>query len=142
MTRTSGHGGVTGELLPVVTAAIYRKAFNWIREITMKKTTSIALVFFLFFPVIALAGDEAATLFKAKCVMCHAPDGSGDTPMGKKQNIRDLRSAPVQSQADAVLTDMIAAGGVDKKPSHAYKTKGLTDQQIDALVKFVRTLKQ
>ena len=108
----------------------------------MKKMTSIALALFLFVPLSAFAGDEAATLYKAKCAMCHAPDGSGDTPMGKKQNIRDLRSGDVQSQTDAVLMDMIAAGGADKKPAHAYKTKGLTDQQIDALVKFVRTLKQ
>lgn len=108
----------------------------------MKKTTSIALAFFLFVPVLAFAGDEAATLYKAKCVMCHAPDGSGDTPMGKKQNIRDLRSGDVQSQQDSILTEMIAAGGTSKKASHAYKTKGLSDEQIASLVQFIRTLKK
>lgn len=140
---TPAHGAGGIGTLRTVTASIFAREFNGAREMTMRKTTSIVLVFFLCLmvvPTIARA-DEAMTLYKAKCVMCHAPDGSGDTPMGKKQNIRDLRSPKVQSQTDAVLTEMIATGGAAKKASHAYKTKGLTDGQITALVKFIRKLK-
>jgi hypothetical protein len=42
--------------------------------------------------------------------MCHGQDGSGDTAMGKKLKVRDLRSAEVQSQTDAQLTDIITKG--------------------------------
>ncbi len=45
-------------------------------------------------------------------------------------------------KGDAELTAMIADGGPAKKPAHAFRTKGLEDDQIKALVTYIRSLKQ
>ena len=81
------------------------------------------------------AGDGEAT-YKAKCAMCHAPDGSGDTTMGKKMKIKDLRSAEVQKQSDAQLSEIIAKG---KSPMMGYE-KQLDKDKIDQVVAFLREL--
>lgn len=80
--------------------------------------------------------QDAASLFKSKCAMCHGPDGGGDTPTGKAMKVRDLRSADVQKQTDAELTGIIT-NGKNKMP--AYKGK-IEDAQIKQLVAFVRDL--
>lgn len=81
------------------------------------------------------AGDGEAT-YKAKCAMCHGPDGSGDTAMGKKMKIKDLRSAEVQKQTDAQLAEIIAKG---KSPMMAYE-KQLDKDKINQVVAFIREL--
>jgi len=84
----------------------------------------------------ARAGEDVAALFKAKCAACHGADGSGDTSMGKTLKLRDLRSADVQKQTDAQLTEIIT-NGKGKMP--AYKGK-VTDDQIKQLVATIRDL--
>ena len=81
------------------------------------------------------AGDGEAT-YKSKCAMCHGPDGGGDTTMGKKMKIKDLRSAEVQKQTDAQLAEIIAKG---KSPMMGYE-KQLDKEKIDQLVAFIREL--
>jgi len=83
------------------------------------------------------AADTGAELFKSKCAMCHGPDGKGQTAMGKKLNIRDLSSPEVQKQSDTELANVIAKG---KGKMPAYEGK-LTNDQIQDVVKFIRTLK-
>ena len=68
--------------------------------------------------------------------MCHGPDGSGDTAMGKKMKIRDLRSADVQKQTDAQLAEIIAKG---KSPMQGYD-KTLDKAKIDDVVAYLREL--
>ncbi len=80
------------------------------------------------------SGGEAT--FKAKCAMCHGADGSGDTTMGKKMKIKDLRSAEVQKQSDADLAGIIAKG---KSPMQGYE-KQLDKAKIDELVAYLREL--
>ena len=80
------------------------------------------------------ADDDAAGLFKAKCVACHGADASGNTPMGKNLKIRDLRSAEVQGQSDAELFKIIS-NGKGKMPAYG---KSLSEEQIHKLVAFVR----
>lgn len=103
----------------------------------MKKSLALTLLFALVLVPVALAEDGAA-LFKGKCAMCHGPDGAGQTTMGKNLKVRDLGSADVQKQTDAELTK-ITADGKGKMP--AYKAK-MTAAEIDAVVKFIRTLKK
>lgn len=100
------------------------------------------LVVVLMMTVLALAAtpmlaDGAAT-FKAKCAMCHGPDGAGQTTMGKNMKLRDLRSADVQKATDADLTKIITDG---KAKMPAYKGK-ISDPDIKAVVAFIRTLKK
>ena len=102
-----------------------------------KKLALLAFVLFIFAltPALSLANDGAET-FKAKCAMCHGPDGTGKTTMGEKLKIRDLTSADVQKQTDAGLVQIVTKGK-DKMP--AYEGK-LTKEQIDQVVAHVREL--
>ena len=98
---------------------------------------SLALVVLaLIFSTYSFA--DAAADYKAKCAMCHGPTGAGDTVMGKNLKIRDFASADVQKQSDAELTDIVTKGK-GKMPSYDGK---LTKEQIDGLVKWIRTLKK
>jgi mono/diheme cytochrome c family protein len=83
-----------------------------------------------------LAAQDGPTLYKTKCAMCHGADGKGDSPMGKKLNIRDLASPEVQKQTDAELTTIIAKGKGKMTP---FGTK-LTPEQIGQLVAHIRGL--
>lgn len=84
----------------------------------------------------AIAGDDGATMFKAKCAMCHGQDATGKTPMGSKLNIRDLTSADVQKQSDEEIAGVIAKGR-NKMPEYGTK---LTKEQITDLEKYVRSI--
>ncbi len=100
------------------------------------KVAVLLVVLGLAFSTSAWAGGPET--FKAKCAMCHGADGSGDTAMGKKLNIKSLGSAEVQKQTDAQLTDIISKGK-DKMPAYSGK---LSADDIKALVAFIRTLKK
>jgi mono/diheme cytochrome c family protein len=85
----------------------------------------------------AAAQDDPAALYKSKCAACHGADGKGDTAMGKKLGIKDFHSPEVAKMSDTELFE-ITKKGKDKMP--AYNGK-LTDDQIKALVKYIRALK-
>jgi len=78
---------------------------------------------------------DGVALYKAKCAMCHGPDGAGKTPMGQKLNIRDLHSPEIQKQSDAELSEVIAKGK-GKMPA----AKTLSADQIKLVVSYVREL--
>jgi mono/diheme cytochrome c family protein len=54
--------------------------------------------------------QEVKAAYLQKCASCHAPDGSGNTAYGKKNNLRDIRSKEVQALTDAKLYQIIAKG--------------------------------
>lgn len=81
---------------------------------------------------------DAAADYKAKCAMCHGATGAADTVMGKNLKIRDFSSPDVQKQSDAELAEIVTKGK-RKMPSFDGK---LTKEQIDGLVKWIRTLKK
>ncbi len=82
----------------------------------------------------ALAADGAA-IYKAKCAMCHGPDGSkANAAMG----IKPLSGPEVQAQSDAQLTE-VTSKGKGKMPAYAGK---LSDEEIKAVVAYIRTLKK
>ena len=105
----------------------------------MVRTGSV--VFLLAALVLVIAAptqaQDGAALFKSKCAVCHAPDGSGGGAMGKQLGVTDLRSDAVQKQTDAQLNDSITNGKGTKMP--AYKGK-ITDDQIKGLVGYIREL--
>src|SRR6478672_7260295 len=78
----------------------------------------------------AFAADSA-DLYKAKCAMCHGPDGTS-----KMANVPPLGGADAQGKSDADLKAVIEKGKAPKMPAFAGK---LTDAQIDDMVKFIRT---
>lgn len=76
----------------------------------------------------------AKATFRAKCVMCHGPDGAG-SEVGKSLNIPDLRSSTVQKTPEPELAEIIA-NGKNGMPSF----KGSLDAgQIHGLVAYIRT---
>jgi mono/diheme cytochrome c family protein len=97
---------------------------------------SSIVAFALLFAGPARAEGDAASLYKAKCVACHAADGSGNTPVGKNMKLRDLRSAEVQKQTDEQLIE-ITAKGKNKMPGYE---KSLSKSQIKDLVAYIREL--
>jgi mono/diheme cytochrome c family protein len=104
-------------------------------------TFSRGMVYALAFAVLCLmlvqpmSAQSGADLFKAKCAMCHGPDGKGQTAMGKNMKLSDLASADVQKLSDAQLKDVVLKGK-GKMPAQK-----VTDAQAGDLIKFVRSLK-
>jgi cytochrome c6 len=90
----------------------------------------------LAFTSTAAAQDDAAALYKSKCASCHAADGSGDTPVGKKLGVKALSSPEVAKNSDETWIE-VTSKGRGKMPAYAGK---LTDDQIKSLVKFMRGL--
>src|SRR5262249_33045138 len=114
---------------------------NLIGEKSMNRLIQACMfmaAFTLIFSAAVCAADSGADGFKSKCASCHGTSGAGDTAMGKSMKLRDLGSAEVQSQSDADLTNVIAKG---KKPMPGYEGK-LTNDQIQDLVNYIRTLKK
>jgi cytochrome c6 len=70
--------------------------------------------------------------------MCHAADGSGNTPAGKSMKALPLNSPALIKASDA---DLIAFTTNGKGKMPAYKTK-LTAPQIAAVTAYVRTLQK
>lgn len=107
-----------------------------------KLTLAILVMAILSMPAASwAAGNEGAELFKSKCVMCHGADASGDTAMGKKAGIKDLRSPEVQKLTDAQITDTITKGKEGKVKMPEYGSK-LKPEQIKALVSYIRSIKK
>lgn len=95
-----------------------------------------ALLLALCLPLEARAQNDAASVFKAKCAVCHGANGDGNTNVGKGLKLRDLRSPDVQKQTEAQLNTIICCGK-GKMPGYQGK---LTDDQIKQQVAYMRTL--
>ena len=80
------------------------------------------------------AAEDAATLFKTKCAVCHSADGSGNTAQGKALKVRDLRSPEVQKLNDAQMAEIITKGK-NKMPALG---KNFTQEQVKQLVALIR----
>lgn len=86
-------------------------------------------------PLASWAAESGADVYKAKnCGMCHGPDGKG-----KMAGTHDWSSADVQKMSDADLTKMITEGKPPKMPAQKGK---LTDDQVKAMVAYIRSLKK
>jgi len=94
----------------------------------------IALALFLILPNLSWAADDGASIYKAKCAMCHGADLTGK-PAAK---IPSLVSDDCKKASDADLTDMIANGGKDKKAMHAFANKGVSGDQVKMVVDYIR----
>ena len=105
----------------------------------MRKNLALVLgLLIILIGIPSLMAEDAAATFKAKCAACHGPDGAGQTAVGKNLKIRDLHSADVQKQSDADMAKIIEVGKAKMPP---FKGKLSTDE-INALVKFIRSLKK
>lgn len=90
----------------------------------------------LVWPIGLPAQNDAARIYKTNCVLCHAADGSGNTPSGKALGAKDLGSSEVQKKSDEELAKSITAGQ-GKMPAFGAKIKG---DGIKDLVAYIRIL--
>ena len=109
----------------------------------MKKLIIVSVALLVASAVTVRAAD-AKELWEKTCTKCHGPDGKGQTVMGKKLNLKDYSDAKVQDgMKDEAMTKAIKDGVKDGEKT---KMKGfgetLSDDEIKALVKFVRDFKK
>ena len=96
----------------------------------------LVLAFALVAPKSLLAADTGADTFKAKCAMCHGPNGDASSPMAKKLGVKPLSDPEVQKLGDSGVTTVIEKGQGKMKP-----VSGLTPEQVKAVTKYVLSLK-
>jgi len=108
-----------------------RKTTSWIAGITVIAVVLTTIVF-LDRPARADTAAAEAT-YKAKCAMCHGPDGKGQTATGKMTKVKDYSSEEVQKMSDADLSAAITSGKGKMPP---FKT--LSADQVKDLIAFIR----
>ena len=104
----------------------------------------IIIMIMSFFVLLSARGADPKTNWTNNCMQCHGPDGSGNTSMGKALNAKDLTNAAIQSsftdtQAAAAIKDGVTKDGITRMVPFGGT---LSDEEIKALVAYVRTLKK
>src|SRR5579862_8176096 len=95
-----------------------------------------AFALFLVLPNLSWAQED---LYKAKCAACHGADGKGSAA-GKKMGAPEFSSDKVQKASNADLADFIENGGPQKKASHAFGNKVISQADAQKLAAYVKTL--
>jgi len=92
----------------------------------------------------SLFAANAATIWRKDCTKCHGEDGRGDTKTGRKRLINDLTDPSFQAKfTDEEATQSIKFGLKDAKGKVIMEAvKGVSDDDIKALVAYVRALKK
>jgi cytochrome c553 len=93
---------------------------------------TIAVALFILIPNLSWAEDGAA-LYKAKCAMCHGPDGAGKPAMKAPSLISD----EAKKKSDADLTKAVA-----ETAKHPAGVKGLAADDVKAVVAYIRSLQK
>src|SRR3954451_15683955 len=104
----------------------------------MKRKTVVLLSMVMAVRVVAVAQSGSEALFNTKCVNCHGVDGKGSKTT--KMHPADLRSNAVQQLTDDQMYDTIAKGTNHKEYPHAFLYQGMSREQVQGLVKYIRTL--
>jgi mono/diheme cytochrome c family protein len=104
----------------------------------------IAALILSCFALFSARAADPKTNWTNNCMQCHGPDGSANTSMGKGLNAKDLTNAGIQSsftdaEAAAAIKDGVTKDGVTRMIAFGGR---LTDEEIKALVAYVRTLKK
>jgi cytochrome c6 len=108
------------------------------------KTIVIITVSLFAASAMSVRAADAKANWDNNCVQCHGKNGAADTKMGKTLNAKDLTDPKVQADfTDAKATQSIKEG-VKENGKTTMKAFGgkLTDDEIKALVAYVRTLKK
>jgi cytochrome c553 len=93
--------------------------------------------------VVSASAADVKENWDKSCKKCHGADGKGDTTIGKKLEIKDLTDAKVQaSLKDDAMLKAIKEGVKDGEKVRMKAAEGLSDEEMKALVAYVRTLKK
>jgi cytochrome c553 len=108
----------------------------------MKKLFVLTVVVLAGMALSASAGDAKA-LYEKECAKCHGTDGKGDTKMGKKVGAKDYTDAKVQAEMkDDKAFKAIKEGLKEGDKTLMKPTQGVTDDEIKALVAYMKTFKK
>ena len=108
----------------------------------MKRTILITAATLLVAGVSASAADVKETWEKS-CAKCHGPDGKGETKIGKKIEVKDFTDSKVQaSYKDEDMVKAIKQGIKDGEKIRMKPAEGVTDDDVKALVAYVRGFKK
>ncbi|MDQ2919345.1 MAG: cytochrome c [Verrucomicrobiota bacterium] len=92
---------------------------------------------------LSVLGADAKANWGANCAQCHGKSGNADTVMGKKLGAKDLTDAKVQAGfSDAKAATSIKEGVKDNGKVAMKAFPKLSDDEVKALVAYVRTLKK
>ena len=93
--------------------------------------------------MVSASAADVKENWEKSCAKCHGPDGKGDTKMGKKLEIKDFTDAKYQeSLKDDAMLKAIKEGVKDGDKVRMKPTEGLSDEEMKALVKYVRDFKK
>jgi cytochrome c553 len=93
--------------------------------------------------VVTASAADVKENWEKNCAKCHGPDGKGDTKMGKKVEVKDFTDAKYQdSMKDETMFKAIKEGVKDGEKVRMKATEGLSDDEMKALVKYVRDFKK
>ena len=109
----------------------------------MKKLIVVGVALLIAGAVSVRAADAKENWDK-NCTKCHGADGKGKTKMGEKVGVKDYTDAKVQADLkDDAMTKAIKEGVKDgEKPKMKAYGESLSDDEIKALVKYIRDLKK
>ncbi len=109
----------------------------------MKKLMVISLAL-LIAGAVSLRAADAKENWEKHCAKCHGPDGKGKTKMGEKFGIKDYTDAKVREELkDEKMIKAIKEGIKDgEKTKMRAFGETLSDEEIKALVKYVRDFKK
>src|SRR5260370_21381739 len=93
--------------------------------------------------LIAASAAEPKANWDKTCAKCHGPDGKGATKIGKVLGIKDFTDVQYQdSLKDDAMLKAIKEGIKDGEKIKMKPAEGLSDDEMKALVAFVRVFKK
>jgi len=109
----------------------------------MKRILALATIFGFAAGLHVSAADAKAN-WDSLCSKCHGEDGKGQTKMGQKLGIKDMTDAKFQADLkDDAAAKAIKEGLKDADGKTLMKPfDTLSDDEVKALVQYVRSLKK
>jgi mono/diheme cytochrome c family protein len=92
---------------------------------------------------VTLRAADAKENWAKNCAKCHGEDGKGKTKMGEKVGVKDYTDAKVQADMkDDAMTKAIKEGVKDGDKTKMKAFSDLSDDEVKALVAYVRAFKK